>query len=82
MHPEFRAAFNAAFTDELASSYARDLVRRTGREPGFRLAETPVFLTDELTARLEDGARAIVAQLARPEALVRMKRAIPERWDT
>ena len=82
MHPGFRAAFNAAFTDELVSSYAEDLVRRTGREPGFRLAETPVFLTDELTATLEDGARAIVAQLTRPEALVRMKRAIPERWTT
>ena len=82
MHPGFRAAFNAAFTNELVSSYAEDLVRRAGREPGFRLAETPVFLTDELTATLEDGARAIVAQLARPEALVRMKRAIPERWTT
>src|SRR5450830_766363 len=82
MHPGFRAAFNAAFTDELVSSYAEDLVRRAGREPGFRLAETLVFLTNELTATLEDGARAIVAQLSRPEALVRMKRAIPERWAT
>ena len=82
MHPEFRAAFNVAFTDELASSYAGDLVRRTGCEPGFRLAETPVFLTGELTAALEEGAHAIVAQLAKPEALVRMKRAIPERWAT
>ncbi len=82
MHPAYRAAFNAAFTDALASSYAEDLVRRAGREPGFRLAETPVFLTDALTAALEDGARAIVAQLAEPEALVRMKRAIPERWAT
>jgi hypothetical protein len=80
MHPEFRRAFNAAFSDGLASSYAEDLVRRTGREAGFRLAETPVFLTEELTAALESGARAIVAQLSRPEALARMKRAIPERW--
>ena len=80
MHPEFRSAFNAAYTDELAASYSRDLLRRTGKEPGFRLAETPVFLTDALTAALEDGARAIVAQLSRPEALSRMKRAIPERW--
>src|SRR5664279_3640812 len=82
MHPEFRAAFNASFTDALASSYTGDLVRRTGREPGFRLAETPVFLTEELTAALENGARAIVAQLSRPEALDRMKRAIPARWAT
>ena len=26
MHPGFRAAFNAAFTPALASTYARDLV--------------------------------------------------------
>jgi len=82
MHPGFRAAFNAAFTPALASAYARDLARRAGCEPDFRLAETPVFLTKELAAALADGARAIVAQLSRPEALVRMKRAIPERWAT
>src|ERR1035437_1724529 len=76
MHPGFRAAFNAAFTNELVSSYAEDLVRRAGREPGFRLAETPVFLTDELTATLEDGARAIVAPLARPEALGGIKQSV------
>ena len=51
MHPGFRAAFNAAFTPALASAYARDLARRAGSEPGFRLAETPVFLTKELAAR-------------------------------
>ena len=57
MHPGFRAAFNAAFTPALASAYARDLARRAGREPGFRLAETPVFLTAELAAALA-GRRA------------------------
>jgi len=80
MHPGFRAAFNAAFTPALASAYARDLARRAGSEPGFRLAETPVFLTEELANALADGARAIVAQLSRPEALLRMKKAIPARW--
>src|SRR5512141_1465120 len=80
MHPGFRAAFNAAFTPALASAYARDLARRAGSEPGFRLAETPVFLTAELSAALQDGARAIIAQLARPEALLRMKEATPVRW--
>jgi hypothetical protein len=80
MHSGFRAAFNAAFTLALASRYARDLARRAGCEPSFRLAETPVFLTKELAAALEDGARAIVAQLSKPEALLRMKKAIPTRW--
>jgi hypothetical protein len=80
MHPGFRAVFNAAFTPALASQYARDLVRRAGVEPGFRLAETPVFLTRELAGALADGAHAILAQLSKPEELDRMKRAIPARW--
>ena len=45
MHPGFRDAFNAAFTDDLYRRQARDLARRAGAEAGFRLAETPVFLT-------------------------------------
>jgi hypothetical protein len=81
MHPEFRAAFNAAFTDELASAYERDLARRTRCKPGFRLAETPVFLTGDLATALTEGAHAIVSQLSKPEAVLRMKRAIPERWN-
>ncbi len=81
MHPRFRAAFNAAFTDELVSAYARDLVRRAGCEPGFRLAETPVFLTCDLAAALAEGARAILEQLSAPQALLRMKRAIPDAWN-
>lgn len=81
MHPRFRAAFNAAFTNEFASAYTRDLVARTGRNADFRLAETPVFLTGDLAEALADGARAIVAQLSAPEALLRMKRAIPGRWN-
>jgi len=52
-----------------------------GRRPaGFRLAETPVFLTEELGARLEATARAIVAQVSDPALLSRMKRAIPAEW--
>jgi hypothetical protein len=81
MHPQFRAAFNAAFTDELASAYEQDLVRRTHCKPSFRLAETPVFLTGDLATALTEGAHAIMSQLSKPEAVLRMKRAIPERWN-
>ena len=81
MHPENRRAFNAAFTPARAAGYADDLVRRAGRAPGFRLAETPVFLTPELDAALATAAREIVAQLSAPDLLARMKGAIPARWD-
>ncbi len=81
MHPENRRAFNAAFTPALAAGYADDLVRRAGRAPGFRLAETPVFLTPELDAALATAAKEIVARLSAPDLLARMKGAIPARWN-
>ena len=81
MHPGHRAAFNAAFTPALAARYAEDLARRAGRAPGFRLAETPVFLTDDLAGLLADSAHAILAELSAPALLARMKEAIPARWN-
>jgi hypothetical protein len=80
MHPGHRAAFNAAFSPARAERYAEDLVRRCGVDPGFRLAETPVFVTEDLAASLADAARAILAELAGPRLLARMKEAIPARW--
>ena len=81
MHPGHRAAFNAAFTPAFAARYAEDVARRAGQSAGFRLAETPVFLTDDLAEALASGAREIVAELASPDLLARMKRSIPARWD-
>ena len=81
MHPAFRAAYNAAFTPQLARGQAEDLARRAGAEAGFRLAETPVFLTRELEERLASAAHGILAQISRPEALARLRRFVPPEWD-
>ncbi|KAA0252355.1 hypothetical protein FBQ97_02515 [Acidobacteria bacterium ACD] len=81
MQPGFREAFNAAYTDGLYRDYLRRLLEKTGAESGFRLAETPVFLTPELTGRLTGAAHGIVEQLVRPGVAERMKRAIPPEFD-
>lgn len=80
MHPGHRAAFNAAFSDDLYRRYAADLAGRLGTEAGFRLAETPVFLTADLAASLEKTAREIVALLDDDALTARLTAAIPERW--
>jgi hypothetical protein len=80
MHPEFRRAYNAAYTAALWRRQTDELERRAGALAGYRLAETPVFLTDELAERLEGTARAIVAQVSDPALLSRMKEAIPPAW--
>ena len=82
MHPAFRDAFNDSFTEELYQRQAADLARRAGAEAGFRLAETPVFLTRELEERLVSAAHGILAQISSPEALARLRRFVPREWDT
>ena len=78
MDPAERALFNAAFSEARYARYHEDLVARTGgREIGFRLAETPVFLPPELRERCVRTADEIVAQLVRPEAIATMRAAIP-----
>jgi hypothetical protein len=81
MHAEFRKAYNAAFTREMYHRYVAALETRAGARCDFRLAETPVFLTNDLQRALVAAAREIVAQLSRPEAIQRMKAAIPARWE-
>jgi hypothetical protein len=81
MDPRPRALFNAGFSEEIDRAYARGLEERVGDIP-FRLAETPVFVPEELNARLREAAEAIVDQLSEPERIEQMRRAIPARWDT
>lgn len=82
MHDTFRARFNAQFTPELYERYSRDLADRLHCTFEFRLAETPLFLSDDFKQQAIESAEAIVAQLSDPMTLAAMKRAIPERWDT
>ena len=81
MDPRYRERFNAQITPELYGWYQRELSRRLECSIDFRLAETPVFLPDDLKAKLVAGSQAIVAQLSDPATIARMKHAIPERWN-
>jgi hypothetical protein len=82
MHPAFRDAYNRAFSPELVRRQAEDLVRRAGAEAGFRLAETPVFLTPELEERLVRAAHEILALISGPGTIAHLRRFVPPEWDT
>jgi hypothetical protein len=82
MDPRFREPFNAQITGAIYDAYCRDLERRVGSRFEFRLAESPVFLPDDLRELIISSARSIVHQLSDPERLRRMKAAIPPQWDT
>jgi hypothetical protein len=80
MDPRFRPIFNASFSDAFYRRYLDDLSRRLGCAIPFPVAETPFFIPPLLAKDLADSARAIVAQITRPELLARLERAIPDRF--
>lgn len=82
MHPQYRALFNDQIDDARYQWYQQELEERLDVEFEFRLAETPLFLTDDFKQRAVEAATAIVEQLSDPQRIEQMKAAIPERWNT
>jgi len=82
MDPRFRRLFNEQFTPAIYDWYREELERRLDCTFEFRLAESPLFLSDDFKQRAVDGANAIIEQLSDPALIERMKAAIPERWNT
>ncbi|MGH7280388.1 MAG: hypothetical protein ACRELY_02605 [Polyangiaceae bacterium] len=80
MESAARSLYNAIYGEAVFQAYERYLVSRVGGFM-FRLAETPLFMSASLVRRLTTDARAICAELARPELLPLLKRAIPPDLD-
>jgi hypothetical protein len=81
MDAHYRSLFNSQFTPQLYEDYKTDLQRRARTKIEFRLAESPVFLSDDFLRRATEGGQAIIEQLSNPELIAKMKTAIPERWN-
>ncbi|HEX5760676.1 MAG TPA: hypothetical protein VF121_15925 [Thermoanaerobaculia bacterium] len=77
MDPAHRRAFNAAFREEKYRAVMRQLEAELGFPVDFRISETPIFLTAELTAELIAAAHTIVAAVTAPDYLTRAGRAVP-----
>lgn len=77
MIPELRRAYNEAFTGERYAAMIRDLEAEVGFPIDFRISETPLFLTGELTRELQKAAWEILADAMAGETLRHTERAIP-----
>ena len=76
-----RRAYNAAFTDEQYVRFGESLFTAIGERATFRLAETPIFLSDELAQTLLDSSNAISRVLADPAVMEATTDAIrPPYW--
>ena len=77
MVPELRRAYNAAFTAEKYEELQRYMERKLGYPAGFRLCETPLFLTRELTEEVVRAGWEIANAVTDPAFLAGTDRAIP-----
>ena len=77
MVSEARRAYNAAFTPEVYQAVLAGMAAEVGFVPGFRVAETPLFLSAELTRELERAAWDICDQVTAPSYLEQAADAVP-----
>jgi hypothetical protein len=80
MVPELRRAWNAAFSEERYRAMVAWLEAEAGVPIPFRISETPLFLSPELTAELERAAHEVLPTLTSQAYLAAAERAVPSRW--
>ncbi|MGX5684104.1 hypothetical protein ACWKWW_06040 [Chryseobacterium cucumeris] len=77
MIPEYRKQFNQEFSYEKYNQLKNILTEKGGTAPGFRVSESPIFLTKEFEKKLIDASESIISQIkAMPAEL--LQKAIPE----
>lgn len=80
MEPSARKAFNDNFTDEKYQRFLKRLNDLSKAKIEFRVAETPVFLTNDFRDRLIEAGDDIIRTILRPDFKELTERAIPEKW--
>ncbi|MCB9882500.1 MAG: hypothetical protein H6834_11980 [Planctomycetes bacterium] len=82
MDPDLRRLFNTAYAPAVYERFKARLHDEVGMGTSFRVAETPYFLTNELSAALCQAAREILAELSQPGLAAKLAHFVPERWNT
>src|SRR5882762_6646860 len=81
MDPSARKTFNANFTAEKYERFLANLNVGLEDPVAFRVAETPVFLTDEFRDKLIEAGNDIINVILQPDFKQLTDRAIPEKWN-
>jgi hypothetical protein len=80
MNPSIRSTYNQNFTEEKYAEFLLSLNDGLKNPIEFRIAETPVFLTDDFRDKLLQAGEEIVATILKPDFKKLTERAIPEKW--
>ncbi|GAB3912272.1 hypothetical protein [Mucilaginibacter boryungensis] len=75
-----RQAFNANFTDAKYQQLLTDMNTGLRAPIPFRLAETPIFISDDFYAKLLQAGEDIIATIKQPDFKELTERAIPDKW--
>lgn len=78
MQPELRARFNTEFSEEKYLAFLADVEAPFPGQLEFRVAETPVFVPNELGRQLVDACEGIVDVIVAPDFAEKTKGAIPD----
>lgn len=78
MIPELRKKFNSSFKQEVYENFIRDLETFTYYPIDFRVSETPLFLTDELTKKLYEASEDLLKQLNSEDFKLKSENAVPK----
>jgi len=77
MESNTRIKFNNEFTEERYRFFLDDITQTAGTKIPFRIAETPVFISNELLQRLLIAGEEIISQMLLPTNLERSIEAVP-----
>lgn len=77
MHTEVRQRYNAAFTQEKYEAFLNTVNTAFGEPCTFRISETPIFVPQNLKAKLLKGVEDICAVISAPEFMGRSEAALP-----
>jgi rhodanese-related sulfurtransferase len=80
MNSSARKTFNENFSDEKYADFLVDLNAGLKNPVEFRIAETPVFLTDDFRDKLLQAGEEIIDTILKPGFKEKSERAIPEKW--
>lgn len=80
MNPPARKTYNANFTKEKYQKFLSDLNAGLSEPIAFRVAETPVFLTEDFRDKLISAGNDIIDTILQPDFKEITERAIPEKW--
>ncbi|RIA08846.1 hypothetical protein OE09_0669 [Flavobacteriaceae bacterium MAR_2010_72] len=66
MIPKYRQAFNSNFTEDKYQAFLDDINQKFGYVPKFKIAETPIFIPNQLKHRLIEACNDIMAVINQP----------------